>query len=159
MKSFEYWSPVATPRGSGGYSLVELVVVMCALALVAGTMLSVSTMKLERRQACSIADKLDALDEALLNYYEQFGHLPCPASASEPENTSSFGRATDCTAEHLSVRGRTRQDSDDRGSAESLTRLHGHSSSHDRSQSAAFERNTTGRSDFFPCRDARCDLT
>ena len=98
MKSFEYWSPVATPKGRGGYSLVELAVVMCALALVAGTMLSVSTMKIERRQATALTEKLDDLEEALLNYYQQIGHLPCPASASEPENTSSFGRATDCAA-------------------------------------------------------------
>ena len=45
-----------------------------------------------------MAEKLDALEEAILNYYRQFGHLPCPASATEPENTATFGRATDCAA-------------------------------------------------------------
>jgi hypothetical protein len=51
------------------------------------------------------------------------------------------------------MRGRARQNRNDRSSNESLTRLHGHSSSHDRSQSAVFERNTSGWSDFFPGRE------
>jgi type II secretory pathway pseudopilin PulG len=75
-----------------------MAVVMCALALVAGTMLSVATMKIERRQATAIAERFDLLEDALLNYYQQFGHLPCPASATEAENTATFGRATDCAA-------------------------------------------------------------
>jgi type II secretory pathway pseudopilin PulG len=78
--------------------LIELAVVLAALALIAGTMLSVATVKIERRQAVAMADTLDVLDEALLHYYRQFGHFPCPASMTEPENTATFGRATDCAA-------------------------------------------------------------
>jgi type II secretory pathway pseudopilin PulG len=85
-------------RSPKGYSLIELAVVMCALALVAGTMLSVATMKIESRQAVSMAEKLDVLEDAIVNYYQQYGHLPCPASKTEPENTAAFGRVTDCTA-------------------------------------------------------------
>jgi prepilin-type N-terminal cleavage/methylation domain-containing protein len=81
-----------------GYSLIEMAVVIAVFSLVGGTMLSVATMKAERRQAAGLAERLDFLEEAILYYYRQFGHLPCPASASAPENTANFGRATDCAA-------------------------------------------------------------
>jgi prepilin-type N-terminal cleavage/methylation domain-containing protein len=49
-----------------GYSLIETAVVLAILALVAGTMLSVATTKIERRQATNIAERFDRLEEALL---------------------------------------------------------------------------------------------
>ena len=82
--------------------------------------------------------------------------LPNTLESRSPPPQRPFTAPPHCTAEHLGMRGRASQNGNDRSSNESLTRLHGHSSSHDRSHSAAFERNTSGRSDFFPCGNARC---
>lgn len=75
-----------------------MAVVLAVFALVAGTMLSVATRKIESRQAVTMTEKLDTLEEALLNFYRQYGYLPCPASKTEPENTATFARSTDCAA-------------------------------------------------------------
>jgi hypothetical protein len=58
-------------------------------------------------------------------------------------------RTADIAAEHLGVRGRASQDGNDRSSAESLTRLHGHPPVVTAAKFAVLAMNTTRRSDFF----------
>lgn len=81
-----------------GFSLIEMSIVLAVLGLITGGMLSISASRKENTNVIGLDKQFDAIDEAIEGYISRYGYLPCPASYTAVENTTSFGRTTDCSA-------------------------------------------------------------
>lgn len=88
--------PTAPRRAAAGFSLIELAVVLCVLALLSGGLLQGLA---AQRQAAGQREaqlQLNAAVEALLGFAMLNGRLPCPAKATLASSDPAAGRE-DCT--------------------------------------------------------------
>lgn len=81
-----------------GFSLIEMSIVLAVLGLLTGGMLSISSSRKENTNVIGMDKQFDIIDEAVKGYITRYGYLPCPASLTAVENTTSFGAVTDCSA-------------------------------------------------------------
>lgn len=81
-----------------GFSLIEMSIVLAVLGLLTGGMLSISSSRKENTNVIGMDKQFDIIDEAVKGYITRYGYLPCPASLTAVENTTSFGTVTDCSA-------------------------------------------------------------
>lgn len=81
-------------RLTGGFSLLELTVVMVILGVLfsGGTTLMLSLIEQQSREATEL--RLNAVQKALLNYASAYGHLPCPADLRDNFGSASYGNGT-----------------------------------------------------------------
>ncbi len=66
-------------RRQGGFSLVELAVVLVIVGLMVGGLLAPLSMQLEQRRAAETRRDLELASEALIGFALRNGYLPCPA--------------------------------------------------------------------------------
>ncbi|MES2126227.1 MAG: type II secretion system protein [Pseudomonadota bacterium] len=64
---------------SGGFSLVEMAMVMVIVGLMLGGLLTPLAMQMEQRKISETQKTLDESREALLGFAMRYGYLPCPA--------------------------------------------------------------------------------
>lgn len=83
-------------KSQGGFSLLELSVVLIISGLLFA--LAVSTYKgyYEKEKIYATQTKLDSLAEAMDKFFATYGYYPCPASYSAKPGDSNFGVSTDC---------------------------------------------------------------
>jgi prepilin-type N-terminal cleavage/methylation domain-containing protein len=70
------------PRRSGGFSLVELAVVLAVVGLLLGSLMYTLQAQQEQRAREETQRRLEQAREALLGFAVANGRLPCPASAA-----------------------------------------------------------------------------
>ena len=69
-----------------GFSLLELAIGLMIIALVLGGMLNPLGSLLERKQRARAGVELERIREALVGFAMINGYLPCPATATDPDN-------------------------------------------------------------------------
>jgi prepilin-type N-terminal cleavage/methylation domain-containing protein len=86
----------ATPRGTRGFTLIELAVVLFVITLILGSVLVPLTTQVEQRQVSDTEKTLQEIREALIGYAVANGNLPCPdTTATGTENVNAgTGRCT-----------------------------------------------------------------
>ncbi len=82
----------------GGFSLIELSVILSVAGVATATMLSTTQVDSESTSVVATADHFDEIEIAIRAYYEQFGALPCPARPKSLPNSAYYGRVSDCAA-------------------------------------------------------------
>ncbi|MGE5470202.1 MAG: type II secretion system protein [Bacteroidota bacterium] len=75
----------------GGFSLLELAIVLFIVALLAGSMLPAVSARQNAMEQAAVRQQLDDIREALLGFAIRYGRLPCPAApgssgGESPEN-------------------------------------------------------------------------
>lgn len=80
-------------RDKGGFSLVELAVVITIIALVLSLAASGLRAQLTATEVISTQEKIDGVKQALENFYDVHGRYPCPASPNLTPDNASFGVA------------------------------------------------------------------
>ena len=83
---------------NAGFTLIELSVVLLILAIITAGILSIINRKGDAQNINFTNERLNLIEQAIGRYVALNEHLPCPAPMDAPENTASFGFATDCTA-------------------------------------------------------------
>jgi prepilin-type N-terminal cleavage/methylation domain-containing protein len=89
--------PRPSPRaGQGGFTLVEIAIVLVIIGLLIGGLVTPLTMQIEQRKQSDTQRQLDEAREALIGFAMRNGYLPCPAiSASNgQEDRGAEGRCT-----------------------------------------------------------------
>ena len=78
---------------AGGFTLVELAIVVFVIALLLGGILVPLSTQVEQRQIANTQKYLEEIKEALIGFAVTNGRLPCPASSTSSgvENPSSGG--------------------------------------------------------------------
>ena len=77
--------------GTGGFTLLELAVVLMIIALVLGGGMVTFTASLKAAQYNATVDRMDAIETALLNYSKAFNRIPCPASLTLAPADTNYG--------------------------------------------------------------------
>jgi len=74
-----------------GFSLVELSVVLVIIAIVIGGGMATFSAYVQKSQVDLTVSRMDAIENALLNYSAAFGRIPCPASLTLTSTSSNYG--------------------------------------------------------------------
>lgn len=78
---------------SSGFTLVELSIMLTIIAVIAGTvMLEMVTGAVVNSEKATLV-RMQAIEQALLNYYKVFNRIPCPAPMNANLNSANFGNA------------------------------------------------------------------
>ncbi len=80
-------------RFSGGFTLLELAVVLGIIALIAGAGMSMATGALKAADRVTTQERLNTIKLALDSYAKTYGMLPCPANRRALPNATDFGVA------------------------------------------------------------------
>ena len=80
-----------------GFSLVEMAVVLCIMAVIAGSALVMSNAKQEQNNADTTKARIELIVDALTRQAELGSYLTCPAPLNALESAAGFGVATDCS--------------------------------------------------------------
>lgn len=83
---------LSTPAQHGGFSLVELTIVLVIVALLAGGLMFGLSGQREQIQSKEARQQLETIREALIGYAMTNGRLPCPAPANLPNTDPAAGR-------------------------------------------------------------------
>lgn len=78
-------------RRQGGFTLLELSIVLGILALIAGAGLSMAAGALRAADRVTTEERLNTIKFALDSYAATYGYLPCPANRTLAATTSNFG--------------------------------------------------------------------
>ena len=73
---------VAVARPAGGFSLIEMAVVLFVITLLIGSLLVPLATQVQQRQISETENTLQEIREALLGYAVANGHFPCPDTAT-----------------------------------------------------------------------------
>ncbi|MGK5078938.1 type II secretion system protein [Janthinobacterium sp. HLX7-2] len=84
-------------RNVGGFSLIEIAIVLVIVGLMIGGLVTPLTVQLEQRKVTETQQALDEAKEALTGYALRYGYLPCPAISSM--NGLEDRRGTRCNGE------------------------------------------------------------
>ena len=68
-----------SPRRQGGFSLIEIAIVLVIVGLMIGGLVTPLTVQLEQRKVADTQQALNEAKEALTGYALRYGYLPCPA--------------------------------------------------------------------------------
>lgn len=91
-------SIIERPRQKiSGFSLLEIAIVLFIVALLAGTTLSGLTRSINERRKDTTRARLQAIENALVQYVAQYGRLPCPADGTVPAGQPAAGADAGCT--------------------------------------------------------------
>lgn len=83
----------------GGFSLLELAIVLAMLALLAGSLLGALSGQQDDARRRDAQKQLDEIRETLLGFAASHGRLPCPAAPGLDHLATSAGQE-DCSLEH-----------------------------------------------------------
>ncbi|MBY0355995.1 MAG: hypothetical protein K2Q12_09770 [Rickettsiales bacterium] len=84
--------------GRGGFSLFELALVVTIISVVAGGLLTVSSVQEERNYRLETLRRMDVIEAALQRHAYSMESLPCPAPANVNSSNATYGIASvDCT--------------------------------------------------------------
>lgn len=84
----------APDTGNGGFTLVELAMVLFIISLVIGGLLVPLATQIEARQRAEAAARLEEIREALIGYAMINGRLPCFSTETNPAS-ANYGEAND----------------------------------------------------------------
>ena len=85
-----------------GYTYLELAISMVILSIIYVGFMS-AYVRLTALDYYKTSEKqIKTIQEAIDNYIKKTGTLPCPASLTSQENTSSYGKSTDCSTAAVS---------------------------------------------------------
>ncbi|MEG0881871.1 MAG: type II secretion system protein [Janthinobacterium sp.] len=91
-------SPRPPPsRRQGGFSLIEIAIVLVIVGLMIGGLVTPLTVQLEQRKVAETQQALNEAKEALTGYALRYGYLPCPAISAM--SGLEDRRGTRCTGE------------------------------------------------------------
>ena len=96
--------------GQGGFTLVEIAVVLVLVGLLLGSFVGSITQRIETSQRENTKRQLDDIKTALLGFVSAQGRLPCPTTATGNGNEQPVGGstiATLCTLQHGFIPGKT----------------------------------------------------
>ncbi len=79
------------------YTLVELSIVLTILAILAAGGLTIFSKKTEADLIKLTKDRMDAIERAILDYYQVNGYIPCPSDATQDQSSEIFGLHADGT--------------------------------------------------------------
>ncbi len=72
------------PKGAcGGFSLIEICIVLGIIAIVTASGMTIFSNSLQERQLKDTQKKMQAIQDALLNYRSVFNRIPCPADVTQ----------------------------------------------------------------------------
>lgn len=80
-----------------GFSLIEISILVGVLGVLMAALLPTGNIVLEKNRYEDTDAKLDAIEEAIQNFYNQRGYLPCPASRNESTTSVEYGKSVDCS--------------------------------------------------------------
>ena len=109
-----------THNPQAGFTLIDVSIMLAVFGVLAVTMLSFIQLDNETAQLNTTIDKIDKIENAILQFKNQYGYIPCAASRADLPNTVNFGVATDCSA--ASATG-TDDDTDSAGAATDEVRI------------------------------------
>jgi len=75
-------APFPVARTSGGFSLIEIAIVLFIVALLLGGLLPTVSSQIEQQRRAETRKQLDEIQQALLGYAITKGYLPCPAKSA-----------------------------------------------------------------------------
>ncbi len=78
-------------RLTNGYTLIELSIVITILSIIAASTITILGKKNQADDIRLTQKKMDVVAEAIQNFFDMNGYLPCPASGAAAENSASFG--------------------------------------------------------------------
>jgi len=78
-------------RGSSGFTLIELSIVLVIIALIVGSGLSMGRSAIEAAMVAATNKRMDAIEAALMAYRMANNRLPCPADLTLTESSANFG--------------------------------------------------------------------
>lgn len=81
----------------GGFSLIELSVVLVIVTLLLGSLLVPLGAQVEQRQYAETEKQLEQIKEALLGFALANGYLPCPAKTAADGSEDRIGGGTTCS--------------------------------------------------------------
>ena len=81
----------------GGFSLIELAVVLLVIALLLGSILVPLGAQVEQRQYSETEKQLEQIKEALIGFALSNGYLPCPAKTAADGTEDRISGGTTCT--------------------------------------------------------------
>jgi prepilin-type N-terminal cleavage/methylation domain-containing protein len=82
---------------NAGFSMVEIAIVLCIIAVIAGGALVMSNAKAEQNKADLTKVRMEAIVDALDRQAQLGGYLLCIAPLNALETAATFGVATDCS--------------------------------------------------------------
>jgi prepilin-type N-terminal cleavage/methylation domain-containing protein len=85
-------------KSHAGFSLIEMAMVVAIMGVMMGGVLSIAASKQEKSATTTTVTKLDDIEESVEKFFNRYGYLPCPASPTAAEGSSTFGVATDCSS-------------------------------------------------------------
>jgi type II secretory pathway pseudopilin PulG len=94
----------------GGFSLIELALVLTIIAMITGALISLAGNKITDSEIESTRKKIDVIEMLLQNYVNNYGYLPCPANITETSANANFGVGVgsgtgDCSTSGASLSG------------------------------------------------------
>ena len=81
------------PLRTGGFTLVEMAIVLVIVALLLGGLLPVISSQIEQQRRNETRKNLDEIQQALIGYAIINGTLPCPSTTTDPADTANYGIA------------------------------------------------------------------
>lgn len=81
--------PLKTHRASGGFSLVEMAIVLAIVGLLLGGLLPTISIQIEQQRRNETRKQMDEIKDALIGFTIINGKLPCPATITSGEADST----------------------------------------------------------------------
>lgn len=78
-------------KRNGGFTLIEMAVVLVIISMVAGGFLTLLTVKDEQGRIDLTKERLQRVEEALMMFYKKYHRLPCPAQRTIADDVAGFG--------------------------------------------------------------------
>lgn len=103
--------PSARTRRTGGFSLVEMAIVIVLIASVIGMIFTMGDSLITNIRLSTAQNQLDQISLSLQNYYKKHGRLPCPASLETTSADTSYGVPTGTVCNTATVDTGTRRTS------------------------------------------------
>lgn len=81
----------------GGFSLVEMAIVLAIVGLLLGGLLPTISVQIEQQRRNETRKQLDGIRDTLYGFVIINGYLPCPTTIADPANASYGIAATSCS--------------------------------------------------------------
>lgn len=85
-------------KDTGGFSLVEMAVVLVIFGLLIGGLVLPLTGQLDAKRYSETRQELENIKSALIGFAVLYGRLPCPSTVTDPANANYGVEITPCTA-------------------------------------------------------------